>query len=177
MSVATRRRPTSSWDVTIDLVSVGASVAPLAEDLLDALEEHDGVVTLASGQIVIDITVAADDHLAAVSTADRLVRAAVRSAGPDRAVTVDRIEAKTAARAARDLDQPTYPEMLGVAEVAELLGVSKQRVFELRETGRLPTPIAELRAGPVWPRPAIERFIESWERKPGRPRRASAATG
>ena len=59
----------------------------------------------------------------------------------------------------------------GVTEVAGLLGVSRQRVSELRSSGTLPAPVAELAAGPVWRVSTLRRFIETWERKPGRPRR------
>lgn len=62
------------------------------------------------------------------------------------------------------------PELVGVSEIAELLGVSRQRVGELRRQPGFPAPIAELRAGPVWSRPSLDRFLRSWPRKPGRPR-------
>jgi hypothetical protein len=63
--------------------------------------------------------------------------------------------------------------LLGVAEVAELLGVSFQRVSELRPKSGFPGPVARLAAGPVWSRRSLERFLRDWDRKPGRPRRAA----
>jgi hypothetical protein len=67
---------------------------------------------------------------------------------------------------------------LGVTEVARELGVSRQRLSELRTRRDFPAPVAELAAGPVWRASTLLRFIEDWERKPGRPRkRASIATG
>jgi hypothetical protein len=63
----------------------------------------------------------------------------------------------------------------GVTEVAGLLGVSRQRVSELRSSGTLPAPVAELAAGPVWRVSTLQRFIETWERKPGRPRRGTVS--
>ena len=62
----------------------------------------------------------------------------------------------------------------GVTEVAALLGVSRQRVAELRGREDFPTPVAELAAGPVWTESSLRRFIEAWPRRPGRPRRATA---
>jgi hypothetical protein len=59
----------------------------------------------------------------------------------------------------------------GVTEVAKLLGVSRQRVSELRGSSLLPAPVAELAAGPVWSVSTLTRFIDTWERKPGRPRK------
>lgn len=64
---------------------------------------------------------------------------------------------------------------VGVSEIADLLKVSRQRVAELRTRADFPAPVAELAAGPVWSRSSLNRFVESWDRKPGRPRRQ--ATG
>jgi hypothetical protein len=76
----------------------------------------------------------------------------------------------------REVSKP--PEtFLGVTEVAGILGVSKQRVGQLRERSDFPSPIAELAAGPVWARSMLLRFIEEWPRKAGRPRKARASTG
>ncbi|HEX9122327.1 MAG TPA: hypothetical protein VF984_03060 [Actinomycetota bacterium] len=63
----------------------------------------------------------------------------------------------------------------GVSEVAALFGVSRQRVAELRGKRGFPSPVAELSAGPVWKVSSLNRFLEEWDRKPGRPRRARSA--
>jgi hypothetical protein len=61
---------------------------------------------------------------------------------------------------------------VGVSEIAEILGVSKQRVSELRSThAAFPVPVAELAAGPVWSLSTLQRFIANWPRKSGRPRK------
>jgi hypothetical protein len=60
-----------------------------------------------------------------------------------------------------------------VTEIATLLGVSRQRVSELRNRPDFPSPIAELAAGPVWTRTSLNQFIESWPRRPGRPRKTA----
>ena len=74
------------------------------------------------------------------------------------------------------LDEPTYPEVVGITEIAALLGTSRQRASELARSRRFPAPLADLAAGPIWPKPAVERFVEEWDRKPGRPRAATAST-
>ena len=59
---------------------------------------------------------------------------------------------------------------LGVSEVAEMLGVSKQRVSELRRTrSDFPEPVAELASGPVWAISSLRRFLDEWPRRAGRP--------
>lgn len=70
----------------------------------------------------------------------------------------------------REVDQ--QPETyLGVTEVAGELHVSRQRVSELRRSDAFPAPIADLAAGPVWKGSSLKRFIDGWERRPGRPRK------
>ncbi len=72
---------------------------------------------------------------------------------------------------------PTVP--VGLSEVASILGVSRQRAVQLAVQYRdFPPPVAELAAGRVWDRAAVEAWAEAHkERRPGRPRRGSAAQG
>jgi hypothetical protein len=46
--------------------------------------------------------------------------------------------------------QEQAPELVGFAEVAELLQLEGPELARRRRAGRIPAPIAELRAGPVW---------------------------
>ncbi len=61
--------------------------------------------------------------------------------------------------------------LVGMAEIAEMLGVSRQRVSQLIETyADFPKPEVELTGGRVWSRNAIESWVASHpEREPGRP--------
>lgn len=54
--------------------------------------------------------------------------------------------------------------LMGVAEVAELLGVSRQRVHQLVAQTGFPEPVAHLAAGLIWERDEVER----WARETGR---------
>jgi len=65
---------------------------------------------------------------------------------------------------------------LGVTELARTLGVSRQRVAELRVRPDFPAPVASLAAGPVWRDSTLRRFVEGWERRPGRPRKRREAS-
>ena len=56
----------------------------------------------------------------------------------------------------------------GTAEVATMLGVSKQRVKALTDQRILPTPAAVLASGPIWDGEALREFIATWDRTPGR---------
>jgi len=66
-------------------------------------------------------------------------------------------------------EEPTFPNVVGVAEVLEMLGISKQRLSQLRQAGRFPDPMVELKATPLWLRSGIEGFMQ-WRRDEGRPR-------
>lgn len=50
------------------------------------------------------------------------------------------------------------PNVLGLSEVATLLGVSRQRADQLRHDPLFPPPIAKLRAGSVWDAVAVREF-------------------
>lgn len=70
---------------------------------------------------------------------------------------------------------PQPRNLVGAAEAALLLSVSRQRVGQLAERPDFPAPIARLSAGPVWTRTSIEAFDQSWSRKiTGRPPKSAA---
>lgn len=73
--------------------------------------------------------------------------------------------------------QSDTPELLAATDVAEVLGVSRQRVHQLHsEHADFPAPYARLGSGPIWTRPVIEAFGRRWTRKPGRPSTRTAAS-
>ena len=53
---------------------------------------------------------------------------------------------------------------MGLTEIAQLLGVSRQRVHQLSKADGFPEPTAVLAAGPVWETVAVEK----WAREAGR---------
>lgn len=54
--------------------------------------------------------------------------------------------------------------MVGVPEIARILGVSRQRVYQLIDTyDDFPPPVATLAVGRIWARAAIEE----WNRRHG----------
>jgi prophage regulatory protein len=63
------------------------------------------------------------------------------------------------------MTQPTTEKpILAVSDIADLLGVSRQRAGQLTQTKGFPEPWTELRQGPVWKRKPVER----WMAKTGR---------
>lgn len=56
------------------------------------------------------------------------------------------------------------PELAGVPEIAQRLGISRQRVYQVIETyADFPTPIATLHSGRIWRLAEIDEWAERWE--------------
>lgn len=86
------------------------------------------------------------------------------------------IETLTEQEMYRRADEPTMPELMSAADIADMLGVKRQRVHQLRHTAAFPAPLAELGGGAVWDAAAVRHFAKNWARKPGRPRAKVAAS-
>ncbi len=55
-------------------------------------------------------------------------------------------------------------EVVGIPEIAQILGVSRQRVYQLIDTYEdFPAPLATLAVGRIWSRSAVEE----WNRRHG----------
>jgi predicted DNA-binding transcriptional regulator AlpA len=56
-------------------------------------------------------------------------------------------------------------DLVGAAEIAELLGITRQRVDQISRThADFPAPLAELKSGRIWSREAVE----AWAKRTGR---------
>lgn len=162
-------------DYSIHVEAAGDPMDPDPyEDALAALgplvAEHHGSVTgrTTSDRVGITITVDADSIPEAVMHGERIFDNATIDAGfPAQWPTV-RFEVLTQAELEAELAERPY-DLVGAAEVAELLGVQRQRVTQLQTRAGFPAPVAVLRAGPVWTRASLNRFAAQWTRKPGRP--------
>lgn len=69
--------------------------------------------------------------------------------------------------------QPSIPELVGYAEIAEMAGITRQRAREIAETRiGFPAAVVETASGPLRVRNQVERWLETWDRRPGRPKAA-----
>lgn len=58
-------------------------------------------------------------------------------------------------------------EVVGVPEIAQLLGVSRQRVYQLIEAYEdFPAPVATLAVGRIWSRAAVAEWNRSHDERP-----------
>jgi len=134
---------------------------PVTVDALERVAAIGGAAAAAGDyRIETVITVDAAGPVEAIQSAIAalMVRGAVIAA-----------EAITEEVADSRLAEPPFPELVGVTEVADLLGVSRQRLSKLRERHEFPAPVAVLSAGPVWRRGDLSTFAGGWQRKAGRP--------
>ncbi len=58
--------------------------------------------------------------------------------------------------------------LAGIREIAELLGVSRQRASQLAQSKSFPPPLDRIAQGPVWRRSDVERWAER-RRSPAAP--------
>jgi hypothetical protein len=154
---------------------------PLDEDALDLFVENlsayspavTGAATPEQERIwsaQLSITNESDDPVRAVQVAVDVVIDAARKAGLPPWPVV-KLEATEWDRFDAELDEPNTPDLVGVAELAELCGVTRQRASVLARSSGFPEPLAELASGPVWDLRMVKRFVRDWARKPGRPAR------
>jgi hypothetical protein len=156
----------AQWTCTVEAVNdtYTGDVEDLSDTILARLGDHHGSAAFGEGRIAATFTVEARLVLQATEIALKAWNKALDDGLAWSIVSL------TARRADQPDDLPGLPELLGVAEVAQRLDVSKQRVTELARTHRLfPPPLAELASGPVWTAWQIGSFQRSWTRKPGRP--------
>jgi hypothetical protein len=59
------------------------------------------------------------------------------------------------------------PKLAGLAEVASLAGVSRQRAAQLANHPGFPEPVQRLAMGPVWREADVQKFLAT-PRTPGR---------
>ena len=153
------------WVVSLDATMPGAFTEDLADRVLEELHDYSPSVGGRGGRIGVTMSMEASTDRQAFDRAHRVVRHVLGA----RCTVVD-ARVQSVEELERELEAPAVPALAGISEVAEVLGVSRQRASELSRSDGFPKPVANLAAGPVWLRSAIVSFAESWERRPGRPR-------
>lgn len=159
----------TGWSLHIQLQNAGATDAAL--DALHAgLRPHHASVGISPiGTVSVQMTVDASTARQALDTGLKAVTAAARTAGTPSAVVG--VELMAEAELDRLLAQPAIPELAGMSEVGDILGVSRQRAAQLAERDGFPPVVARLKSGPVFVADQIRAFDARWERTEGRPRK------
>jgi len=164
---------TEWWSVHVEAVATTKRARPAAPDAIerfaDLLGDYDATVTAGSRSWGATIAIEAAEAPAAILAGVSAIRDAAKAAKlPE--WPMRRVEALTYQELDAELARPAVPDLVGTREVAKLLNVSRQRLAQLRENKPdFPKPIVELAAGPVWTRAALDTWMASWSRQPGRP--------
>jgi hypothetical protein len=163
------------WSVSIDVAADrGQRRPPDLDDKLDAfideLRDRAGVVhgTTDGRRYGARFCVSADGPTPAVAEATEVFAKAAANVGLPAWKMVE-LEAQTMTELERQNAETNFPELLGVGELAQLLGVTRQRASALAKSKNFPAPVAALRAGPVWTGPSVRRFVREWRRRVGHP--------
>jgi hypothetical protein len=158
------------WRVRVDAVASQPWDPRTAKLIRDALQRLGVHVTFDRNGLTLSLFVQASSPHEAAQQGMNIVRRCLP--GPSVLTTV-RLEVY---EELANAGQASAPELLGIAELAAMLGVSKQRASELARSAEFPRPRVTLKAGPVWTRASIVRYMATWQRRPGRrPRRVQAA--
>jgi hypothetical protein len=162
----------TEWTVAVGLETAAASGSALDEQVA-ALAEKLGplapAISVGKHSINVRLAITADDAVGAAATAVPEVIVALESVGLGTG-PVRELEVTEWSTFEKKLEEPPVPELVGITEIAEMLGTSRQRASELARSSKFPAPFAELAAGPFWLKPTVARFADEWDRKPGRPK-------
>jgi hypothetical protein len=161
------------WNVSAQAAAPAgkkADVAPSSMDkFLDYLARFDGAVSADTLGWGVLITVKAPSAEEAFTFGTAQISKAAKMAKMPKWPLLG-VEVLRTDEHDRRLEIPNFPEVLGTTEVTELLGVTRQRLHQLRSAGRFPAPMIELAATPLWLKTTIDSFLETWDRSGGRPR-------
>ena len=160
------------WSVRFE--TTGHFTEDQAEVLLEALEKHGPAVGYSPRSLSARFCVKAETPQRAFIVGFSLFRSALSEIGIKPNDSVAEFECQRREDLDRGIEESNAPNIVGVAEVAKVLGVSKQRASELARSADFPRPIAFLASGPVWRLSGIARYAREWARRPGRPTAAAA---
>ena len=142
------------WSVTIE----GRADRVLdLDEVMDRLKPHHPSVQGAGELLAATVTIEAPSGQQAIDQAHEVLVAAITPAR----LTIDGIEAITEERQALEVERSNIPDLVGLAEIAELAGTTRQRVFQMTANKGFPAALLELRSGRLWSRPAITSYLEA----------------
>lgn len=154
------------WVCTVEAVNEAytGDVEDLSERIIARLGTHNASSSFGQGRIVAIFPAEARLVLQATEKALKTWKSALEDE------LAWSIVALTVRRADQPDDLPGLPKLLGLAEVATRLDVSKERATELARTHPLfPPPLVELATGPVWTAWQIGAFEPSCTSEPAAP--------
>ena len=160
----------STWQAVVDFTTSRTVEDDQLFDIIETLSEYGASASaLPDGTGVgIALKLEADTALDAATEAVRLVS----SSGVFPDLTVVSIEATEWNLAMRRLDEPTFPPVVGYAEIARMSGVTRQRAARFPDCDGFPHPVIRTSQGPLYAQSAVESWLANRIAKAGRPKKA-----
>lgn len=136
-------------------------------DLMEAFAAHAPSASGADGRPEIGLSLAMEAETAQEAFS-KLMQALEHPLTVDAMVTS--CELRDAEHRDAQLAEPQIPELATLADIGEILGVTRQRAGVLAKRPDFPAPLISTGNGPLYGRAAVAAWNEKTERKPGRPR-------
>lgn len=134
----------------------------------EALPEHGGSCLADEGRVTARVTVQAEHAVQAATGGLELLAGLL----PER-VDAHEPATLTVATWQDHLSRlaPGMPGAMGLSDVADFLGTSRQQVHRMRKEPSVgfPEPVATTSSGPIWWQGHVEEFATQWRRQRGRP--------
>lgn len=135
------------------------------EGLLETLETYAAAGGAGGHSLDMQMSVEADSAESAIAKARAAFVNALRRVGGPKFPEIVAVEAKTAERLEADLASANYPTLVGISELATLLGVPRQRAWQISRQKGFPEPLTRLASGPVWDKMNLGWFLGEWRHR------------
>jgi hypothetical protein len=168
-------QPKDSWNFTAEYALPDDDQLPAGDRRVEMLDrvlakEYGGrgarTATGWTGSVRVEADALVHNLEQAALLGKKLVEDANRQVGLPPAALVSQ-QAMHADVLRAQLETISLSELLGTAEVCGELGITRQRLYQLRQSGRFPKPDRELTATPLWMRSTLKDFTVGWRRAPG----------
>lgn len=163
----------STWYADVDFALTG-EVSDNAEfDALEAMRDWSAVISISRDRRAGTLSLAIDsaDAQEAMSSLSVILQPARSVLGDFQITKMDIMDAE---KRRSQVEEITFPELVGYAEIADMAAVTRQRARQIASRADFPVPVVETASGPLRVKAAVEKWLSSWDRVPGRPRGVSS---
>lgn len=154
----------SDWYITAAFTTAAPLSSEAGFDILDALADFHVSPAVTPNGGCISLTASAPDAIQAAAMIPKIMAKAHPVIGD---FTLTAVEIRNECEFQIRLDEPEIPDLVGLTEIAEMAGVSRQRANTIVKQEGFPAPVLTLAAGQFRTRAAVENWVENWTRKPG----------
>lgn len=157
-----------TWQVSVDIRTPISANEDDIFDLMDRLGSYGASIAIDADGRGMGITLAID--ASAIASALSKAIAAIREEGRIDGFDVIGVSIRDWAEAERESASPTFPKVVGFAEIAKMAGVTRQRAHAFPKIESFPKPVIETAQGPLYSENAVKAWTETRDVKPGRPK-------